>query len=312
MIKYISIALVFFSLSLYAQQTESYTQFIFNQFALNPALAGTAECPDIKIGGRYQWIGMEGAPSTKFVSVHGALKSKKLATDWHGIGAYVIEDKAGLFSRTQINLAYAYHLKLSRKVFGSAGFYLGIRNQKLRGLPASLDPLLSTSKGFYVFPDVSVGGLLYTENSYIGVSAKQVFKRQNKGFGGNRIGENAKSIIQYYISAGTQIKSKVYIYTYKPAVLVKYGNNAPVSLEGSLVVYGNKNIIGMGVNVRMLESIAGILELKITRMMRLGYSYDFPISKIRKGTFGSHEIVLKIDPCVKRKSDFGGAHCPVF
>ena len=59
------------------QQTVQFTQYIFNGFAINPALAGSRPCIDIKLGYRNQWVGFEGAPKTTFASANGELKFKK-------------------------------------------------------------------------------------------------------------------------------------------------------------------------------------------------------------------------------------------
>lgn len=297
---------------LIAQQTESYTQYVFNQYALNPAVAGAADCPDIKFGGRMQWAGMTDAPFTSFISVHGAISKIHNSKAWHGVGGYVVDDRVGLFSRTQINAAYAYHLRVSANYVASVGFYLGVRNQKFSGVPSSSDPLLSSGKSFMVFPDITLGGLIYSDNVFVGLSAKQLYKRQNSGFGGNKIGDNTKSIMQYYLSVGTRIKSDVYIYTYAPSILIKYGKNTPVSVNASIIIYGTENKIGLGINVNYKEAVSGILELKLTKKVWLGYAYDFPISKIRGATSGSHEVVIKLDPCGKQKDNYGNVHCPVF
>ncbi len=42
--------------------------------------------------------------------------------------------------------------------------------------------------------------------------------------------------------------------------------------------YGDAGIVMLGVNIKSIQA---------------GYAYDFPISAIRKGTTGSHEIFLK-------------------
>jgi hypothetical protein len=42
-------------LSTYAQQKPQYTQYIFNNFLLNPAVAGIENYTDVKLGYRSQW-----------------------------------------------------------------------------------------------------------------------------------------------------------------------------------------------------------------------------------------------------------------
>ncbi|MEC8602865.1 MAG: type IX secretion system membrane protein PorP/SprF, partial [Bacteroidota bacterium] len=75
----------------FAQQVPQYSNFLNNYFALNPALAGSNQCLNVKIGYRNQWVGFSGAPKTTFASFSSELKHKKIQTlrSKHGIGGYV-------------------------------------------------------------------------------------------------------------------------------------------------------------------------------------------------------------------------------
>ncbi|WP_257667254.1 T9SS type B sorting domain-containing protein [Parapedobacter tibetensis] len=65
-----STGLVILTLLLYAcigvqaQQRPQYTQYIFNGFLANPAVAGIERYVDLKMGARSQWQGVDGAPQT--------------------------------------------------------------------------------------------------------------------------------------------------------------------------------------------------------------------------------------------------------
>lgn len=49
-------------LNIQAQQRPQYTQYILNNYILNPALSGIENYTDLKISGRDQWVGLNGAP----------------------------------------------------------------------------------------------------------------------------------------------------------------------------------------------------------------------------------------------------------
>ena len=49
-------------MALHAQQRPQYTQYILNNYILNPALSGIENYTDVKISGRDQWVGLGGAP----------------------------------------------------------------------------------------------------------------------------------------------------------------------------------------------------------------------------------------------------------
>ena len=60
-----------------AQQIAQYTQYVFNHFSVNPAVAGSKDCLDVRLGFRKQWIGFPGAPTTGWASLHGYIRPKR-------------------------------------------------------------------------------------------------------------------------------------------------------------------------------------------------------------------------------------------
>src|SRR5688572_8114710 len=118
-----------------AQQKPHYTQYILNQYIVNPALSGIENYIDIKASHRHQWVGIQDAPVTTYVSLHGAFGKDELRTtvtsfeipgenprgkkyyesytvpaSHHGAGLQVINDVTGPLSNFSIYGTYAYHL----------------------------------------------------------------------------------------------------------------------------------------------------------------------------------------------------------
>src|SRR6201986_23918 len=58
-----------------AQQRPQYTQYVFNNYLLNPALSGIENYTDVKAGYRSQWTGLQGAPVTSYLTVNAPLGS---------------------------------------------------------------------------------------------------------------------------------------------------------------------------------------------------------------------------------------------
>lgn len=58
-----------------AQQRPYYTQYILNNFLINPALAGIENYWDVKTSHRIQWQGIQDAPVTTYLTFHGPLKT---------------------------------------------------------------------------------------------------------------------------------------------------------------------------------------------------------------------------------------------
>src|SRR5438874_11116806 len=68
------------SVSLDAQQEPHYTQYIINQYIINPALTGIENYTDIKLSHRHQWVGFQDAPVTTYLTIHTALGKKDYRT----------------------------------------------------------------------------------------------------------------------------------------------------------------------------------------------------------------------------------------
>ena len=63
----------FISLAGFAQAKPYYTQYILNNYILNPAITGIENYTDVKLSYRNQWAGITGAPVTTYFSIQGPL-----------------------------------------------------------------------------------------------------------------------------------------------------------------------------------------------------------------------------------------------
>src|SRR5215207_9891681 len=147
----LSIALYSIVSAAIAQQKPQYTQYILNNYVLNPALSGIENYTDVKFSARDQWVGLNGAPKTMYFSIHapiGKADYKTSATSFnvpgenprgnaywenytaseahHGVGFYMLNDQTGLYSRFTADVSYAYHIGLSPRTNLSAGFSGGL------------------------------------------------------------------------------------------------------------------------------------------------------------------------------------------
>src|SRR4051812_7152338 len=145
------------NIQVFAQQRPYYTQYILNTFIINPAVAGIENYTDVKASHRRQWVGLNGAPVTTYLTIQGPLHKsttgRENATSFHptgenprgeqywkdytaadphaGVGLTILNDKTGPLNRFSITAAYAYHLPLTSKTSLSAGVATGIQNMHL-------------------------------------------------------------------------------------------------------------------------------------------------------------------------------------
>src|ERR1043166_4448271 len=120
------IAIVFLSsLGAAAQQVASYTQYMFNGLAINPAYAGSHEALSTSFLSRFQNVGLRGSPNTQTLSIHSPLLNKRVA-----LGMLVIHDQISVIDQTGVHFSYAYRLPvfsgkgtLSMGIQAGIGFY---------------------------------------------------------------------------------------------------------------------------------------------------------------------------------------------
>ena len=318
--KLIILFVLFLSLKGFSQQKPQYTQYIFNQYLLNPALSGIENYIDFKAGFRKQWSGINDAPQTAFVSAHWALGDNQLWSNaltsfpeqtgdpmdgnytqnytaspaHHGMGVTVVQDKAGPISRLDANLTYAYHLQLSNSFNLSVGAAAGVSSIKLDvnslTFPDSqMDPALSNAIVSQVKPDLSVGVWLYGARVFAGLSAQQVLgqKLNFTNSGNYNTGKEATHLfatVGYKFFLDDQIAAI-------PSVMVKYVQPAPLSFDLNMKV-AFKDKVWLGGSYRKDDSFSAMAGFNIGKMVNLTYSYDFTTSDLNTVSNGSHEIVL--------------------
>src|SRR5437868_6730885 len=147
------VIILFIAARAQGQQQPQYTQYVINNYIINPALTGIENYTDIKISHRHQWVGIQDAPVTTYLTISAPLGKKDYRTTatsyrvpgenprgksyWedytaaqphHGIGLQVINDRTGPLNRFSAYGTYAYHIGISARTSIAAGFGAGISN----------------------------------------------------------------------------------------------------------------------------------------------------------------------------------------
>jgi type IX secretion system PorP/SprF family membrane protein len=107
-----------------AQLKPANAVYYFNEYLINPAMAGKEQVLKASLGYRQQLSSFAGAPQNQFLAVDYGFDEKS------GIGLKFNNDKAGLLRQTSAALTYAYHLPLNeedRLSFGLSGTFTNDR-----------------------------------------------------------------------------------------------------------------------------------------------------------------------------------------
>lgn len=310
------------SLHAAAQQRPHYTQYILNQYILNPALTGIENYTDVKLSMRDQWVGLNGAPQTYYATIHGPLGKNDYRTTstsyrvpgenprgkayWenytaaephHGAGLTIVNDKTGLYNRFSANASYAYHLGLSPKTNLSAGFAAGITRIGYDRSKAKLvdpnDPLViaNATEINRIRPDLSFGLWLYSADYFIGVSGQQIFPQKVK-FSDDATFAGSRLIPHIFATAGYRFLLNDDINAI-PSVMVKYVSGTPTSPQFDInLKLQYRDLLWAGGSYRLRDGYAAMLGLNVSNTFNVGYSYDFTTTQLNTVSRGTHEIVL--------------------
>ncbi len=304
--------------SVSAQQKPQYTQYVFNNFLLNPALAGIENYVDVKAGYRNQWAGLDGAPVTSFISVNAPLGKKFLygnansfggqgsnpmtrsykqnymaAEPHHGIGLQAANDKAGPFSRIDFAASYAYHLGLTDRINLAVGISAGFSQIKLDvsklTTESGYDPSIASGNTSKMAPDIGAGVWLYGPLFFAGLSSQQLLP-QKLSFSDNSTAGDGKLEPHFFATAGYKIFLSDDIAA-MPSIMAKFVSPSPVSVDVNCK-FGFRDKFWLGGGYRNKDSFSAMLGFNVSYLFNLSYSYDFTTSELNKVSNGSHEIVL--------------------
>lgn len=306
----------YFSVS--SQQRPQYTQYIFNNFILNPAISGIENYTDVKAGYRNQWQGLTDAPITSYISMHAPigkqftqgsatsfpgegnnpmsrsyLPTYKASEPHHGVGLHLVSDKTGPFSRTDINLTYAYHLGLTENMNLAVGVAAGISRISLDRskiiLEDPADPALTGDGENRTQPDLGAGIWFYGPRYFAGVSAQQLLGRP-LNFSDNNESAGSKQVPHFFLTAGYKFYLSDDIAAI-PSAMIKQVSPVPLSVDMNMKL-AFKDKFWVGGSYRKDDSFAALAGLNVGHFFNLSYSYDFTTSELRSVSNGTHEIVL--------------------
>lgn len=306
--------------SILAQQKPHYTQYILNQYIVNPALTGIENYIDIKASHRLQWVGLQDAPVTTYITMHGPIGKSDFKTTatsfavpgenprgksyWdqyvpskphHGWGVQVINDRTGPLNQFSAYGTYAYHIGLTGSTNLAAGLGLGINNMSLNTeklqFNTAVDPAVYGSGVLNSFNfDMNVGLYLYSGDYFVGLSAQQVMPSKID-FSNNAIKKTeGKRIPHLFATAGYRFLIGDN-FNFIPSLMVKYIQPTPVQVEvnGKLQY---QDLMWVGASYRHLDGVAAMVGLNVSNGFNLGYSFDYTTSQLNNYTKGTHEIII--------------------
>ncbi len=293
----------------FGQQLPLFSQYLYNKFLINPAVAGSDGYTSVSLTAREQWVGYSGAPrtfsfswQTRMLKKSFILKQTRVKREVFrpksdgkvGLGAYIFSDRNGLIQRTGFQVAYAYHMWLQKSTqlsFGLAftGYYYKIDETQINFEDPN-EPWLNNNlrRGIFV-PDVTFGAYLLNAKYSLGFSADQLSEAAAK-IGGPAYKNFAMSR-QYYLfgSYDLSLGSSTIV---QPSFLLKMSEQIkPQADVGATYIYNQGFWVGLA--YRTSGALIANVGVKFQNMF-FGYAYDYTLQEIQSITYGTHEITVAL------------------
>jgi len=297
--KHLSIAILLLAgAAATAQQLPQFTQYMYNTIAINPAYAGSRETLSIVGLHRSQWAGLQGAPETQTLSVHSPLRNENI-----GLGFSFINDQLGFENFSYMYADFSYTVQTGENTRLAFGAKAGVTHFNLdQELFAGSDPTIDPGDPVLAeiatrwSPNVGAGLYWHSNRWYLGLSAPRLLNTDNVNAQGDAQNDIAIERVSYYLTGGyvfdLSANTKL-----KPAFLVKTTNGASPSLDLTAnFLFYEKFWAGVGYRINNnAASLGGIVDFQVSKQLRIGYAYEYPLSDIRFYTSGTHEFLLMFE-----------------
>lgn len=289
------ISFLFYIIDGSAQQDPEYTHYMYNMSMVNPAYAtGTPSMLNLGTIYRTQWVGAVGAPKTFNFFGHTSLSNKIEA------GVSLISDDIGDGAKKENNFYadFAYILEL------------GGNNKLSLGLKAGLTSLQTNFNGFQfqsgdvttdlafaeninvTKPNIGIGAYYFTDKFYVGLSAPNLLKSKHieEKSGINAYGSED---IHTFLTAGYVFQLSD-MFKLKPAFMSRFVVGSPASVDITANVLYNERF-ELGAAYRVNDAVSVLMNVNVTKAIRVGYAYDYTTTNFGQFNSGTHEIMLLFD-----------------
>lgn len=273
--------------NLSAQQLPLYSQYMWNDYVLNPAFTGSVDFSPVRFTYRKQWVGFNGSPVTMTLGGQTAIKNKI------GLGGLIFNDATGgAITQSGVMLNYAYRVQLNTNSilsFGVSGLFnqYTFDNNKVDALVPN-DAALQGGKQTSFAPDVSFG-MMFQLNQKLktGLAVNQLIQSRLNKLNNVTLGNKLIRHYNAYASYNFVLNKK---FELEPSLLLKATEVTPIQADiNAKLLY--KKLFWIGASFRNNDAIVAMLGLNYENLF-IGYSYDATLSEMGKYSSGSHEIVV--------------------
>lgn len=301
-------------------QDPQYSQYYAAPLYLNPAFTGSELRGRVGVNYRNQWPGLDATFNT-----FSAYYDTFLEDYNSGVGVMITNDveSAASLKSTTISALYAYELRVGENAYFRPGFQASYMRRDI-GFYENLvfanqispsdpfgpilpgDALLGLGEPVNMF-SLSLGGLYFTENFWLGASAHHV-NQPNQSFldeGFSNLPAKFSIHTGYRISLGQGAMKRDFTHTYKQRYItptLNYKRQGPFEqLDVGAYVFLEPLILGTWYrglpykpvnNQSNRDAVVMLVGFNLPSGLNIGYSFDYTVSQLGIQSGGAHEISL--------------------
>lgn len=303
----------------YAQQVPRYSNYIMNEFMINPAVAGVDGMTIANLTGRAEWVGFgNDIPTPQTYSFNFQTRLLKRRKDVKttnsgnrlisnrdgrtGLGVALINDYNGAFERAGFSATYAYHIFLNRAQmsFGLTGSLMQMKiREKYVEFKNPDDQMSRLTNGSIWIPDFAVGFNYITRKFHVGYAVEQLFESRlafsnaSMQLSSSKVGYNR--IHTLLTSFHNEFKNNP-DWEYETTCLVKSNDKVGKGLKAqadALLRFVYKKSYWFGAGYRTSNDAILLLGFKHNNIY-FTYAFDYGSNEMARNSFGSHEISLSL------------------
>ncbi|MDR2011181.1 MAG: type IX secretion system membrane protein PorP/SprF [Bacteroidales bacterium] len=314
--------------SLSNAQDPHFSQFYANPLYLNPALAGSENCPRISLNYRNQWPGLGNTYVTYSLSY-----DQHLSPIHGGIGLNILRDVQadGALTTTSINAMYSYTLKVTNKFYMAAGFQASFFMSAINWdfiFPDMIHPLYGPIYSSYEhdnlsndrrnYPDFSIGLIGFTEKTFLGFAVHHLTQPSISFLKGSN---DSELLRKYTVHFGTEFEINPRGSSLRrgdlklsPQILF-YQQGRFQQFNWGLYLSRKQLVVGLWARQNFsfhYDAVMMIIGFKQDNL-RFAYSYDLTVSELSRSVLGAHEISAAfVFGCRVKPKKIKSVNCPSF
>jgi type IX secretion system PorP/SprF family membrane protein len=254
---------------------------MFNGLAINPAYASMDESANLTVDGRNQWVGVDGAPKTATLSFYSPLNQRGTS-----VGFSAMRESITVDTRTDFNFFASQKINLTEELHLAMGLLAGMSQYRENNSTlTTTDPTFANNLSYFK-TNVGFGFALFTRNFYLGLGAP-MFKSFDLGKSVNKIVTKP----HYYLQAAYAFQINEDL-MFKPTLLLRdvVGSGLSYDVNASVLL---KELVWLGASWRSEKTVTGMVGVRLTPNLEMGYSYDTPTNSNLKGAQSvSHELMI--------------------